>query len=647
MSGARVCSKRGGVVRGGLVTAGMVVMVCGLGSGVARANVVTVLARASEVAPTRGGTAAFSSFCNYSGYEPPIIGDNGVVAFRARLGGTGLTSATDTGLYVCSPNGSISCVGQEGYSIGSSGLIPAAFTGAQMASNGSIFFQATLTGTGVTTANAKSLWSYDAGRWTLAGREGSTYSSISEQLVARGDDELTCKALIGGLSTNFAYLWAGAGTWQEVVRVGGQPAQTVTGTAFGSSLRRVSASENYCLFTSNVTGGNSTAANDTGIWRYPIAVAGASPTLVCREGDAVSPANVGGAATISSVSGLNSLPVVNAAGVVAFTATYSGGASGTGVWRTAGSTRTLLARTGMQAPDCPSGQSFAGFSPTGLAQNATIGDDAVGTLALAATLAGPGVSPATDRGLWVFGSGAPRLLVRGGQSVADGLAILNASIGQLVTVNRHGDVAMRVQLAGEGVDSTNDGAILRYRQGRLSLVAREGQQFFSGGQTYYLRSVFGGPSIMFNSLGQVVMWAYVSTNSTEQAGNTCLLAIDESGRLRVVATLGLPLTLEGRNEQVTMNTFWASSTGALSRERPEVVLAAVLGSGRPGDEAVLRIRLDSCAADFNSSGDVSLQDLFDFLTAYFESDPVADVNNSGLVSPEDIFVFLASWHTGC
>ena len=54
-----------------------------------------------------------------------------------------------------------------------------------------------------------------------------------------------------------------------------------------------------------------------------------------------------------------------------------------------------------------------------------------------------------------------------------------------------------------------------------------------------------------------------------------------------------------------------------------------------------------CPADFNHSGAVSVQDIFDFLAAYFGSDPAADFNLSGQVSVQDIFDFLAAYFAGC
>jgi hypothetical protein len=54
-----------------------------------------------------------------------------------------------------------------------------------------------------------------------------------------------------------------------------------------------------------------------------------------------------------------------------------------------------------------------------------------------------------------------------------------------------------------------------------------------------------------------------------------------------------------------------------------------------------------CAADFNHSGAVTVQDIFDFLAAYFSSSPTADINNSGAVTVQDIFDYLALYFVGC
>jgi hypothetical protein len=50
-----------------------------------------------------------------------------------------------------------------------------------------------------------------------------------------------------------------------------------------------------------------------------------------------------------------------------------------------------------------------------------------------------------------------------------------------------------------------------------------------------------------------------------------------------------------------------------------------------------------CPCDFNRSGGVSVQDIFDFLGAYFSALPAADFNQSGGITVQDIFDFLSCY----
>ncbi len=55
----------------------------------------------------------------------------------------------------------------------------------------------------------------------------------------------------------------------------------------------------------------------------------------------------------------------------------------------------------------------------------------------------------------------------------------------------------------------------------------------------------------------------------------------------------------------------------------------------------------ACRADFNNSGSLSPQDIFDFLSAWFALNPAADFNASGTITAQDIFDFLGAWFSGC
>jgi len=76
----------------------------------------------------------------------------------------------------------------------------------------------------------------------------------------------------------------------------------------------------------------------------------------------------------------------------------------------------------------------------------------------------------------------------------------------------------------------------------------------------------------------------------------------------------------------------------------------VVGSGYNSSndiEAYVATLPRFCPADVNDSGTVTVQDIFDFLTAYFASSALADVNGSGAVTLQDIFDFLAFYFGGC
>lgn len=54
-----------------------------------------------------------------------------------------------------------------------------------------------------------------------------------------------------------------------------------------------------------------------------------------------------------------------------------------------------------------------------------------------------------------------------------------------------------------------------------------------------------------------------------------------------------------------------------------------------------------CPGDFNGSGTDTIQDIYDFISAFFAQSPAADVNASGTVSVQDLFDFLAGYFAGC
>lgn len=55
----------------------------------------------------------------------------------------------------------------------------------------------------------------------------------------------------------------------------------------------------------------------------------------------------------------------------------------------------------------------------------------------------------------------------------------------------------------------------------------------------------------------------------------------------------------------------------------------------------------ACLADFNGVGGVTIQDVFDFLVAYFAGAPAADINGRDGVTVQDVFDYLVAYFAGC
>jgi hypothetical protein len=54
-----------------------------------------------------------------------------------------------------------------------------------------------------------------------------------------------------------------------------------------------------------------------------------------------------------------------------------------------------------------------------------------------------------------------------------------------------------------------------------------------------------------------------------------------------------------------------------------------------------------CPANYNQINGLEVQDIFDFLNAWFAGETRADFNNNGILEVQDIFDFLNGWFAGC
>ena len=80
---------------------------------------------------------------------------------------------------------------------------------------------------------------------------------------------------------------------------------------------------------------------------------------------------------------------------------------------------------------------------------------------------------------------------------------------------------------------------------------------------------------------------------------------------------------------------------------PQSIMVRCTASNACGTAVSRPVRLTACAADVNCGGGVSVQDVFDFVAAWFTNDPRSDFNGVNGITVQDIFDFLAAWFAGC
>lgn len=115
-------------------------------------------------------------------------------------------------------------------------------------------------------------------------------------------------------------------------------------------------------------------------------------------------------------------------------------------------------------------------------------------------------------------------------------------------------------------------------------------------------------------------------------------------------TFGPVLWRNAGDEAVFLTDLIRDFGGMMSIERVEAInnKGQMVGWGYQADTfRITPVVITPCWGNFNGTGGNTVQDVFDYLDAYFAASSRADVDRTGTVGPDDLFAFLGSYFTGC
>lgn len=653
MSRARVSLKRGVVV-----SAACVVGVCGMSGGV-RADGTTVIAKAGDTVYIGSQAFQITRLLTASGQlVTPAVSDTGHIAFNAILGTAGAVVHRDAA-------GRMNVVAKTGDTApGGTGLRFSSIGAPVLNNSGRVAFFASVSGTGVTTASDTGFWATIPavpgamqGSLRMLIREGTAVagggqaSVFSDASVVEEDDARWFSirsTLIGtGITgaNNRAFFGVDDGSQFELWARSGADAPT-TGGKF-NDLQRSTGPGGDTVFYSTLTGTGFVANNSHGIWVTDPSTA--NLVLVARSG--VTAPGTTTPATFSALFNGTSRPQVNAGRAVAFAGTTmtATGVVGGGIWLWSSGASGL--RSMFVSNSTVGGLTLAGpYSPYNQSSFYLADGDRVISWVL---LAGAGVNSGNNLSLWVNDQAGSRMILRAGQSfpeLGSGVTLSMASLGAFTRVNRRGDVALWAKFQGPGITTDNDDAMVTYVNNQLRVVARKGQVIpNSGGATIGELAV--PAQIFMNNRGDLVFmvraiggdlptggqWAFVRVNAAGELGLIAIanrafqLADGTTTRIQSFGYESSPLADDGR--------FVFSGTVTLPGLGTEAVFQTTI------DDVVVQPPPPQCPGDFNNSGEVSQQDIFDFLAAWFAGQ--GDFNRSGACTVQDLFDFMTAYFAGC
>jgi hypothetical protein len=307
------------------------------------------------------------------------------------------------------------------------------------------------------------------------------------------------------------------------------------------------------------------------------------------------------------------------------------------------------------------GWSLRGLPGTTLEQFATYPSVGyAGELVYSARLVGPEVTPANEWMIWLNGYG---LVARGGDAaMGQPEGVRYRFFDSPVLYGRERGVMVFSTLAGTGVTDATNTALVAGPAGGIRVIARAGDQapgVPEGVAFDHFSSSRGFKVAYVNAKGDVVFLNRLRGAGVTAANDLAVFVREAGGPLRLVLREGGTVRVNGADRVVAEilnaapnqdGVLWMSNGDdgrrTILNRHGECFLAVRFTDG---GAALLKAQAASrpCPADFNADRFIDCFDYLDFVVAFEAGDPSADQNEDLFVDFFDYSAFVEVFEAGC
>lgn len=548
----------------------------------------------------------------------------------------------------------MSVIAQSGDSApGSGGAVFGSLGSVSINASGAVALTSVLSGSGVTTQNARAIYTGYRSGLTLAARAdaiagvplGQYVSSFGDPII-NGSGRVALYADLAGPGvdvTNYRTILTGsAGAIEPLVRLSDLAPGTFDSEVYQTfDALRMNDGGNV-VFNGTVNGPSTDISNNAGIW---IGDAPTNLSIAARLGD-LAP-GVGSAVYV----GLG-VPAINALGQVVYSGILVGGGTSTlndtAIWRGVPPVLTVALRENNQAAGVATGQRYAGFQ--------TPSTNAAGRIAVAGVLRGTGVNSTNGSAAWL-GSTPWTLLIRAGDA-APGVPNGVVTAPGAPRLNAYGSMVLLSALSGTTITTLSDLALWSVNVGQAPRLV-----FWKGSAAPGLPGLTIGsmnnPAI--NSSGAVVFSAgLVGPGVVPGVNDTAIYAWDTVGLKLVVRAGGTLPQFPGKTVASVSTLLDTGNQDGKASSLSEKGVLVFVASFTDGSSAALMAQVARCISDVTAvggglpDGQVTIEDFLTFLSAFGDSSAVSDivgagneVGPDGLNTIEDFLSLLSAFGDGC